>query len=61
MSGGAIAAIVIMVLLAFVAAIGVFVLWKTRPNEVRKFFRLKEMEMTETSRSGANPSGNPGL
>ena len=61
MGGGAIAAIVIMVLLAFVAVVGFFVLWKTRPNEVRKFLRLKNIDMTETSRSGANPSGNPGL
>ena len=47
LSSGAIAAIVVVVLLAFVAAIGAFVLWRTHQAGVWKFLRFKNTETTE--------------
>ena len=62
LSSGAIAAIVVMVLLAFVAAIAFFVLWRTRQNELRKFLGLgNNRQMTETPRRGGNAAGNSGF
>ena len=57
MSSGAIAGVVVMVLLAFVGGIAFFVLWRTRQNEMKKFFGLGNREMTETARRNVNSSG----
>jgi hypothetical protein len=60
LGSGAIAAIVIIVLLSFIAALGFFVLWRTRQAEVRKFLGLRNQEMPQSPRRG-NDAGDSGF
>ena len=59
MGSGAIAGIVIMVLLAFAGGIAFIVLWKTREQQMRKLLGLNR-ELAQSPGRG-NTSGNSGF
>jgi|FrelakmetLWP11LW_1041352.scaffolds.fasta_scaffold572218_1 hypothetical protein len=59
MGSGAIAGIVIMVLIAFAGGIAFIVLWKTREQQMRKLLGLNR-ELSQSPRRG-NAAGNSGF